>query len=45
MSSEQFVFRRRAVVVRTTLEKPETLVPAIRRELDAIDPVNLLRSE
>jgi len=39
MSSEQFVFRRRAVVVRTALDKPDSLVPAIRRELDAIDPL------
>lgn len=39
MSSEQFVFRRRAVVVRTALDRPESLVPAIRRELDAIDPL------
>ena len=38
MSSEQFIFRRRAVVVRTSLEKPESLVPVIRRELDSIDP-------
>ena len=38
MSSEQFIFRRRAVVVRTSLDKPESLVPVIRRELDSIDP-------
>lgn len=38
MSSEQFIFRRRMVLVRTSLERPEALVPAIRRELDAIDP-------
>jgi putative ABC transport system permease protein len=38
ISSEQFIFRRRAVVVRTSLDKPESLVPVIRRELDSIDP-------
>ena len=38
MSSEQFIFRRRTVVARTSLDKPETLVPIIRRELDSMDP-------
>ena len=38
MSSEQFIFRRRAVVVHAPLDKPESLVPVIRRELDSIDP-------
>src|SRR4029453_936860 len=38
MSSEQCIFRRRAVVVRTSLDKPESLVPVIRRELDSLDP-------
>jgi putative ABC transport system permease protein len=39
LSSEQFIFRRRTVVVRASVDEPETLAPAIRRELDAIDPL------
>lgn len=38
VSSGQFIDRRRAMVVRTSLERPEQLIPAIRRELDALDP-------
>jgi predicted permease len=38
VSSEQFINRRRTVVVRTSLDAPDSLVPAIRRELNAIDP-------
>jgi predicted permease len=37
--SEQFIHRRRAVVVRTSTTDPDALVPAIRRELAAIDPL------
>jgi putative ABC transport system permease protein len=39
MSSEQWTTRRTTVVVKTTIERPESLVPAIRREIDAIDPL------
>ena len=38
VSSDQFIDRRRALVVRTSLDRPESLVPAIRAELAAIDP-------
>lgn len=38
VSSDQFIDRRRALVVRTSLDRPETLVPAIRAELKALDP-------
>lgn len=38
VSSDQFIDRRRALVVRTSLDRPESLVPAIRTELAAIDP-------
>ncbi len=38
VSSDQFIDRRRALVVRTSLDRPERLVPAIRAELAALDP-------
>jgi len=39
LSSEQWIYRRLTVVVRTALENPESLVPAIRREIESIDPM------
>jgi predicted permease len=39
VSSEQFIHRRRALVVRTTDADPGTMVAAIRREIDAVDPL------
>jgi putative ABC transport system permease protein len=39
LSSEQWIYRRLTVVVRTVLENPESLVPAIQREIESIDPM------
>jgi putative ABC transport system permease protein len=39
VSSEQFIHRRRALVVRTSGDDPGVMVSAIRREIDAIDPL------
>jgi ABC-type antimicrobial peptide transport system permease subunit len=39
LASEQWIYRRLTVVVRTAVENPESLIPAIRREIGAIDPV------
>jgi putative ABC transport system permease protein len=39
LSSEQWIYRRLTVVVRTALENPDSLVPAIRREIESIDPL------
>jgi putative ABC transport system permease protein len=38
VSSDQFIDRRRALVVRTSLDDPEGLIPVIRSELAALDP-------
>jgi predicted permease len=39
LSSEQWIYRRLTVVVRTALEKPESLVPAIQHEIETMDPM------
>jgi len=39
LSSEQWIYRRLTVVVRAALENPESLVPAIRREIESMDPM------
>jgi len=39
LSHEQATFRRMTVVVRTALDAPQSLIPAIRREISAMDPV------
>ena len=38
VSTEQWINRRRTVVVRSSIDDPETLVPAIRREIESMDP-------
>ena len=38
MSSEQWIFRRLSVTVKTAVEDPETLIPVVRRELETMDP-------
>ena len=39
VSSEQFIHRRRALVVRTTSDDPATMVSALRNQIDLIDPL------
>ena len=39
LSHEQATFRRMTVVVRTALDAPQNLIPAVRREISAMDPV------
>ena len=39
LSTEQWTNRRRTVVVRTSVDNPESLVPAIRREIESMDPL------
>jgi putative ABC transport system permease protein len=39
VSSEQFIFRRRTVAVRSAGDNPESLVSSVRRELAAMDPL------
>jgi ABC-type antimicrobial peptide transport system permease subunit len=39
LSSEQWIYRRLTVVVRTAVENPESLVSAIRNEMESIDPM------
>jgi putative ABC transport system permease protein len=39
LSSEQLIYRRLTAVVRTVADNPETLVGAIRGELEALDPM------
>lgn len=39
LSSEQLTYRRLTFVVRTTLDDPGSLVPAIQREIEALDPL------
>jgi len=39
LSSEQWINRRRTVVVRTTIENPESLIASIRREIASMDPL------
>jgi hypothetical protein len=38
MSSEQWIFRRLSVTVRTAVDDPEILIPVVRRELETMDP-------
>jgi putative ABC transport system permease protein len=38
VSSDQFIDRRRALVVRTSLDRPESLIATVRAELTALDP-------
>ena len=38
VSTELWINRRRTVVVRTSMDNPETLVPAIRREIESMEP-------
>lgn len=38
VSTEQWINRRRTVVVRTSIDDPEMLIPAIRREIESMDP-------
>jgi len=39
LSSEQLIYRRLTVVVRTGVDNPESLVPAIQREIESMDPL------
>jgi len=39
INSEQWTFRRLTAVVRTSVSKPENLVPAIRSQIEALDPL------
>jgi putative ABC transport system permease protein len=38
LANEQWINRRRTVLVRTGLDDPESLVPSIRTELESMDP-------
>jgi predicted permease len=39
LSHEQWITRHRTIVVRTAIENPESLVTAIRTEIEAMDPL------
>jgi ABC-type antimicrobial peptide transport system permease subunit len=39
VSSEQWIHRRRGLIIRSAVDDPANLVPVIRREIQALDPL------